>query len=154
MKKVLVVGIGNPLLQDEGLGVHVVNQIEQMDLPLGVEVIDGGTHTYDLVDFFCQGENLIVVDALKAGGEPGTIYRASLDELGLKAEEGATSLHQLHFIEAMHMVNLLGHHPKVIVFGVEPNVIDWGLELTPQVQAKMPKLLDFIEKEIQDMLAD
>ncbi|MGE5405147.1 MAG: hydrogenase maturation protease [Candidatus Saccharibacteria bacterium] len=152
MKKVLVVGIGNPLLQDEGLGVHVAKVMEQMDLPPEVEVIDGGTHTYDLVDFFCQGENLIVVDALQAGGEPGTIYRAPLEQLGLKAEEGTTSLHQMNFIEAMQMVNLLGHHPRVIVFGVEPKTIDWGLELTPELQAKMPKLLDFIQKEIQEML--
>lgn len=152
MKKVLVVGIGNLLLQDEGVGCHAVKRLQQMEWPEEVDFVEAGTGSYDLVDYFCQGENLIVIDALKAGGEPGAIYRAPLDQLGLKSEEGI-SLHQMSFSDAMQMVKLLGYNPRVIVYGIEPHTIDWGLELTPVVEQKMPVLLNFIRQEIEQILA-
>lgn len=153
MIKVMVVGIGNYILQDEGVGVHAVNHLMEMNLPEGVELVDGGTHSYDLVDFFCQAESLIIVDAMQAGGEPGTIYRAPLEELGLKPQEAGISLHEIHFIEAVQMVNLLGYYPSIIVFGVEPEVMDWGMDLSPRVAAKLPRLTELIAQEINNILA-
>ena len=152
MNKLVVVGIGNYILQDEGVGVHAVNCLREMELPEGVEVIDGGTHSYDLVDIFCQYDNLIIVDAIQAGGEPGTMYRAAYEELGLKPQDNCTSVHQMHFIEAVKMVNMLGHYPHIIVFGVEPAVVDWGLELTPRVAEKLPRLTELIIEEINTMM--
>jgi hydrogenase maturation protease len=148
----MVVGIGNYILQDEGVGVHAINRLMEMDFPEGVEIVDGGTHSYDLVDFFCQADNLIIIDAIQAGEEPGTMYRAPLEEMGLKSEENCTSLHQLHFIEAIKMVNLMGYYPRVIVFGVEPQVIDWGLELTPSIAEKLPRLTELVAQEIYSLL--
>ena len=109
LKKIMVVGIGNLLMQDDGVGVHAIRALEELGFPEDVELVDGGTHSYDLVEDFCQAENLIIVDAMQAGGEPGTIYRAPLEELGLKPAENITSLHELHFVEAMDMVKMLGH---------------------------------------------
>ena len=152
MFKVMVVGIGNYILQDEGVGVHAINRLMEMDFPEGVKIVDGGTHSYDLVDFFCQADNLIIIDAIQAGEEPGTMYRAPLEEMGLKSEENCTSLHQLHFIEAIKMVNLMGYYPRVIVFGVEPQVIDWGLELTPSIAEKLPRLTELVAQEIYSLL--
>ena len=152
MFKVMVVGIGNYILQDEGVGVHAINRLMEMDFPEGVEIVDGGTHSYYLVDFFCQADNLIIIDAIQAGEEPGTMYRAPLEEMGLKSEENCTSLHQLHFIEAIKMVNLMGYYPRVIVFGVEPQVIDWGLELTPSIAEKLPRLTELVAQEIYSLL--
>lgn len=152
MNKLVVVGIGNYILQDEGVGVHAVNCLREMELPEGVEVIDGGTHSYDLVDIFCQYDNLIIVDAIQAGGEPGTMYRAAYGELGLRPQDNCTSVHQIHFIEAVKMVNMLGHYPNIIVFGVEPAVVDWGMELTPRVAEKLPRLTELIMEEINTMM--
>lgn len=152
MKRVMVVGIGNPLLTDEGVGVHLVNRLAEKELPPGVRVVDGGTNTYDLVDVFSDADQLIIVDALKAGAEPGAIYRAPLDELGLKPSEGGISLHEINFMEAMHMVRMLGYNPQAVVFGIEPAVIDWGLELSPIIEARMPRLLELVEQEIAAVL--
>jgi hydrogenase maturation protease len=154
LKKIMVVGIGNLLMQDDGVGVHAIRQLEKLGLPEEIGLIDGGTHSYDLVDIFCEANKLIIVDAMQAGGEPGTIYRAPLEELGLKEESNdCISLHQLHFIDAMHMVNLLGHQPQAIVFGVEPAVVDLGLELSPEVTNKMPRLIELIQIEIQNLMS-
>ena len=154
MKDIMVVGIGNLLMQDDGVGVHVIRQLEKLGLPEEIGLIDGGTHSYDLVDIFCEANKLIIVDAMQAGGEPGTIYRAPLEELGLKAEANdCISLHQLHFTDAMHMVNLLGHQPQAIVFGVEPATVDLGLELSPKVAQKLPRLIELIQIEIQNLMS-
>jgi len=152
LKKIMVVGIGNLLMQDEGVGVHAINQLAQMSFPQNVEIIDGGTHSYDLVEFFCQADNLIIIDAMKAGGEPGTIYRAPFDELGLKPDENITSLHEMHFVEAMYLVRLLGYDPEVMVFGVEPQNIGLSLDLTPQVAEKVPRLVELVKEEVERLL--
>ena len=149
----MVVGIGNILLKDEGVGVHVVNELARMELPPEVEVVDGGTHSYDLVDIFSQADHLIIVDALEAGAEPGTIYRVPLEEMGIKPQE-ATSVHQLHFIEAIAMANMLGHHPQVVVFGIQPREIGWGLELTPKVEARVPRVIELIRQEIEKAISN
>ncbi|MGE5379963.1 MAG: hydrogenase maturation protease [Methylocystaceae bacterium] len=149
MKRVKVVGIGNPLLTDEGVGIHAINRLIFMDLPAGIDLVDGGTNTYDLVDVFSDSDYIIIVDALKAGDEPGAIYRASLDDLGLKPSEGSVSLHEINFMEAMHMVRLQGYNPQVVVFGIEPAVIDWGLELSPTLEARMPRLLELVKAELE-----
>ena len=149
----MVVGIGNLILQDEGVGVHAVNLLtESKSLPPEVELVDGGTHTYDLLDLFCEADVIIIIDALQGGGEPGTLYRAPLEDLSLRPQDNCTSLHQLHFIEAVHMVQMLGHNPEIIVYGVEPEVIDWGLELTPKVAAQLPRLTQLIAEEVNAIL--
>ncbi|MCX5781057.1 MAG: hydrogenase maturation protease [Firmicutes bacterium] len=153
MKKIMIVGIGNLLMQDDGVGVHVIRALEQLDLPEGIELVDGGTHSYDLVEYFCEPEILIIVDAMHSGGEPGTIYRAPLEELGLKPVETITCLHEMHFIEAMEMVYMLGFNPRTIVFGIEPAVVGLGLELSPQVAEKLPRLVELIQIEIDNLMS-
>lgn len=151
MKRITVLGIGSLLMKDDGVGVHVIRQLMDMDLPEQVEVVDGGVHSYDLLDFFSQTDICIVVDAMQAGGKPGTIYRAPLDELGLKPNADIHSLHELSFAEAMHMVRLMGYDPEVIVYGIEPEIVDLGLELSEAVAAEVPRVVELIWQEISNM---
>lgn len=148
MKKIKVVGIGNSIMQDDGIGVHVINKMAEMDFPSNIEFVDAGVNSYDMVDIFCQADSLIIVDAMHTGGEPGTIYRAPLDELGLKSIDSIASLHEMHFIEAINMVRLLGANPEVIVYGIEPQTVSLGLELTPLIADKVPRLMELIQEEL------
>ncbi len=152
MSKVMVVGIGNLIMQDDGVGVHAIRALEELGFSDDVELIDGGTHSYDLIEEFCRAKNLIIVDAMHAGGDPGTIYRAPLDELGLEPAEDITSLHELHFVEAMKMTRMLGYNPPTIVFGIEPALIAVSMDLSPQVAAKFPRLVELIHQEILKIL--
>lgn len=145
-------GVGNLLMQDDGIGVHLVRYLEEQGVPEGIELIDGGTHSYDLLDIFAEFDVIIVVDAIQAGGEPGTIYRAPLDELGLQPNDSATSLHDLNFVEAVNMLRLMGHNPQFIIYGVQPKEMDLNLELSPEVAAKVPRLAELIQEEIQRIL--
>lgn len=153
MKRISVVGVGNPLMRDDGIGIHAVKYLEERGVPKGIELIDGGTHSYDLLDYFAEADVVIVIDAIQAGGEPGTIYRAPLDELDLKPNrDTATSLHDINFVEAVHMLRLMGHDPEFIVFGVQPKEMYLDLELSPEVGAKLPRLAELIQEEIQRII--
>ena len=152
LKKIMVVGIGNLIMQDDGAGVHVVNCLSEMDIPAEVELIDGGTYSYDLVDFFCQGDIIIVIDAMQAGGEPGTIYRAPLEQLGLQFDSAMTSVHDLGFVQAARHVNMLGHYPQILVYGIEPENLGLGLELSPEIAGKVPKMAELIKDDIDRLL--
>lgn len=139
MGRRIILGVGNLLLRDEGVGVHVVKHLQEKGVPEGIEVIDGGTLGFDLLGLFEGTEKVVVVDALKGGGEPGTVYRVRPKDL--KGEEARSlSLHQVDLLEVMEMARLLGYEAEVVIIGVEPKEISWGMELSPEVAAKVEKV--------------
>jgi len=153
VKRIMVMGIGNVLMQDDGVGVHVIRKLEELDLPPHVELVDAGTHSYDLLDYLYKADVCIVVDAMHAGGKPGTVYRAPLEELGMEPNPNIQSLHEISFAEAIYMLKLEGYNPQVLIYGVEPQTVDLGLELTPVVAEQVPFILERIQQDIQEMLS-
>lgn len=148
-KPILILGIGNILLKDEGIGVHVVNKLKDMPLPNDIEVMDGGTVGIDLL-FYIEGrQKVIVVDTVKAGEAPGTIYRFTDRDLGLKKEFLRTA-HGIDFSDVVNTSRMLGTKPEEIVFiGVEPADISEGLEPTPLIAKRIPGIIELVMKEIE-----
>jgi hydrogenase maturation protease len=147
-KKTVIIGIGNLILKDEGIGVHVVRELEDRELPPGVELIDGGTATMELLPMIREAERIIVIDAMRAGGEPGTIYRVSPEDL--VCETGRPlSLHQIGLLEVLGMAKQLGGHVEVAIIGVEPKEISYGMELSPEVEATVPKVINAVFEELR-----
>jgi hydrogenase maturation protease len=143
----VVVGVGNLLLKDEGVGIHAVQRLQEMDLPPDVELIDGGTSP-DLIAYIKAGDKLIIVDAAKAGGEPGTIYRFLPDDLATDAGTLA-SAHELGVDLNLKLMSLMGNEPReIVIIGIEPKEIDWGTELTPELEQKKPEIVKVILREI------
>jgi hydrogenase maturation protease len=149
-KKVIILGVGNLILKDEGVGVHAVKEIENRGLPEGVEAIDGGTATMDLLSVIHESEKIIVIDALSSGGEPGTIYRCFPEDL-MDADERPLSLHQVELLDVLLMARQLGGNAHVVIIGVEPKEISYGMELTPKVKAAVPKVIQAVFKELEGM---
>jgi len=87
----VILGVGNLLLSDEGVGVHVANKLMEMDLPAGVEVIEGGTDGFRLMNVVTGADRLIVVDAVKGESPPGSIYRFDINDVPSSPEKSATS---------------------------------------------------------------
>lgn len=146
--RVIVLGMGNLLLQDEGVGIHVVRALQESPaLPKdGLEVIDGGTSPDVLLGL--SGRKLIIVDAVKGGGEPGSVYRFTPEQIAVEGKM-ATSLHQLGLMDALILREQLRDRPQeVVIIGVEPGVIDWGLELSPAVREKLPRIVEVMLEEI------
>ncbi len=145
---VLVLGVGNILLRDEGVGVRVVEALQQVTLPDGVEVLDGGTASMALLDCLSDRGRVIVIDAVKGNHHPGTIYRFSPTDVGIHREI-TTSLHQLDLLDALAQLEFLGCAPRdVVLYGIEPKEVSLGLELTPEVKAALPRVIELVLSEL------
>ncbi len=144
--KTLVVGMGNLLYRDAGVGVHVVQEMERMALPSHIELLDIGTSTMDLISYLNGVEKMIVIDAMKAGGPPGSVYRCKPEDL-LPKEEGPISLHEIGLLETLPMAKKMGMEIDTVVIGVEPEILDWGMELSETVKMKIPALIEAVVKE-------
>ena len=148
--RIVILGVGNLLLRDEGVGVHLIQKLKQTEIGEGVEIIDGGT---SLLDFVPQAEDvskLIIVDAIKLGGKPGTTYKICVDDSLLKGAKGMTSLHQLGVVETLAIAQKMGKLPHTVIIGIEPKEISYGLELSPEIDREMGKMVNLILEEVRD----
>jgi hydrogenase maturation protease len=149
--RILVAGLGNFLLRDDGVGVHAVRQFEQ---PSGDEyqAVDVGCAVLDALHLFEWAEKILLIDAMKAGGLPGTVYKVNAIE---DLETGAVplSLHDLSVVQALKMVNK-DHHPEITILGVEPEIIDYGLDLSRPVQAALPHILRAGQEIVLDWIKE
>ncbi|MDR9755879.1 MAG: hydrogenase maturation protease [Thermacetogeniaceae bacterium] len=149
MGKKVVLGIGNLLMKDDGVGVHVVKALEKCRLPADVELVDGGTAGCDLLPFMTGAEKIIIIDALKGGGPPGAVYRLRPEDCGKQPINCTITLHDLGILTVLNDLALLeGKTPPCVIIGVEPGEIDWGMELTPEVAAVLPRVLELVQKEL------
>jgi hydrogenase maturation protease len=155
---VLVLGLGNILLRDEGVGVHVVRALEQASLPPEMELCDGATAGLDLLDVLADRRKVVVIDALGGDSSPGTVLRLSGADLTAGTETdrragpsaAAVSLHELGFVEALWLARRLGlAPPDVVVIGVRPYDIGWGLELSPEMARLAPRLVELVLAELE-----
>lgn len=149
--KTLVLGIGNILLRDEGIGVRIVEALKTMPLPSNVELVDGGTAGADLIDLLAERQNVIIIDAVQSDTPPGTILKITPQNL-LEPRDNALSLHDLDIPQTLAMTRLLGCAPKrVIIFGIVPECNDPGMELTPTLESLVPRIADLVGEQIQNL---
>jgi len=150
VQDVLILGIGNILLKDEGVGVHVVRKLKEFHLPDNVEVIDGGTAGLDLTDFIADRKKVIIIDTVKAGEKPGTIYRLTEKNLDIKPK-AVMSFHEIDFLHALYLSEVLGNKPEeTIVIGIEPKDMNDGIELSPEIEERIPKIIEVVMKELKN----
>jgi hydrogenase maturation protease len=155
MKRLLVLGVGNLLLTDDGAGVHAVTELdgEQEWDREKVDFMDGATFTQDIFYVFQKYERVLVLDTVKGDREPGTVYRFTEDNLRDNYEQ-RLSLHDIDLLDSLKMAELLGNKPEIMVIGIEPLTIsEWSMELSEPVKAAYPKFLEAARREIRALLA-
>ena len=151
MPDTLVLGIGNILLQDEGLGIHALERLTQdYVLPPGVRGMDGGVMGLDLLPYLEESAALLLIDAVQTGQPPGTLIRLEGEAipatLALKM-----SMHQAGLQELLATSQLQGTLPsKVVLWGMEPANIDWGLGLSAPVVAGLDALVRAVVRELRE----
>jgi hydrogenase maturation protease len=147
---ILILGVGNILMGDDGVGVRTVEAIMQIDLPDYVEVIDGGTASIDIQEFLRNRDKIIIIDAVRGGGErPGTVYRFTPGDIRVK-KPVYTSLHQVGLLESLAILEYSGECPRSItIYGIEVEKPDWSLELSPEIAAVIPRLIEKILDDIK-----
>ncbi len=151
---VVVAGVGNLLLSDEGLGVHVARALlaHPGELPAGTQVVELGTSLLDASPEVAGCARLIVVDAIRRGGEPGAVYRFELNPRRLRdrARPGPLSLHDWGVFDSLAAMAAMGRLPRrVTLLGAEPASLEPGLELTPAVAAAADRLRAMILDEVR-----
>ena len=131
-----IIGVGNLLCSDEGVGVHIARRLLQTTLPSGIEVLDGGTEGFGLMDAIVGLERLVLVDCVKGGQAPGTIY--CFDWADLPENPGTkTSIHQTTVGDVLRHVALIADLPRTTIIGVEPERLQLGLELSRPVAQQL-----------------
>ncbi len=147
---ILVLGIGNILLTDEGVGVHTIAYLRRRyRFSANVTLMDGGTLGLALLDPVRQADVVIVVDAMRNGHPPGTMY--GMDDEELQANlTGKTSLHQMGILELLTIAGLTGSRPRFRIVGIEPRDIEsWATELSAGVARRLPQLARLVLQEVR-----
>ena len=145
--RVVIIGVGNLLMRDEGIGIHAVQALQEMELPDNIDIVDGGTSP-DIVAYTRAGNKVIIIDSAKAGGEPGAVYRFMPEDLEDDSSE-ILSAHEMGVPQNLRLMALSGNEPsEVIIIGIEPKEIDLGTELSPELETKLPDIIRVVLGEI------
>lgn len=146
-RTVRIIGVGNPLMGDDGIGIAAVERLAARPLPPGVEAIDGGTGGITLLGLMEGADAVVLVDAVCAGRPPGAVLR--LEAAGIGAGVCGLTLHAAGLAEVFALGREMGMlPPRVVLFGVEPQTIAPGLGLSPAASAALEPLLGAILAEI------
>lgn len=145
---ILVMGAGNILLRDEGLGVRAVERLAARHGNPGVEFLDAGTQGLELLPRLEGLASLILVDAVRSGHEPGRIVRLEGDAVPA-ALAVKLSVHQVGLQDLLAAARLSDClPPRVVLWGMEPEILDWGLDLSPAIAANLEALVQCIQDEL------
>jgi len=146
----LVLGLGNTIMTDDGFGVRVVETLSSRFRFLGdVRLLDGGTLGLDLLPHLEDTERLLIIDALQMQSPPGQVFRLTGEEVP-RAFASKLSVHQMGVQDLLAVSELMGHlPPELVVWGVQPESIEMGTELTPTVAAALEPVIAGVVKELQ-----
>lgn len=149
MAETLVLGLGNLILRDEGLGVQACERLlARYELPAGVDVLDGGTLGLHLLPALEGVRNLLILDAVRADEPPGALIRLEGEAIPA-ALAHKVSMHQFGLAELLAVGGLLGEVPRrIVLWGMVPALIEPGLELTDLVSARLDALVDAAAGEL------
>jgi hydrogenase maturation protease len=147
---VLILGLGNPLQADDGVGCRLVEALEGRKLPPGVEVMDAGTPGVGLINLLEGRQRAIIVDAAEMGRPAGEVVRFRPEDVVLTGSTERFSLHRTAVADALALARALNLSlPEIVFFGVQPGLIGWRDELSPEVAAAIPRLVDAILVEVK-----
>lgn len=148
-RTVVVMGVGNLLLTDDGFGVHVINALKETVLPDNITLIDAGVVSHRFIPLFHEIDVLIVIDAVEAGDKPGSLFRFSPEELQFKSGH-KSSLHQLSLIDVLQMTELTGKKPETVILAVQPkDISSWSVHLSDEIQAVIPRVKELVVEELK-----
>lgn len=146
--RLLVLGLGNILCSDDGLGVVAVASLRRRyEIPSDVEVLDGGTLGLALLSHISERDDVILVDAICADGPPGSLVRLEGDEVA-PAVRDRLSVHQVGVADLLDALRLLGAYPRrLVLVGLVPETLELQVARSPAVEARIPQLVDRVVEE-------
>ena len=149
--KIVVIGIGNLLLMDEGIGVHTINELEKHDLPESIEIYDGGTGGFKLIDLMHGAARVIFIDAVETGKAPGSVTIFSAEEVHSLYNKKKYSLHDTDLMEIIKMTELLDDPPIIEIVGIQPKIINYGTTLSNELAGSMSNIMNTVLRRIEEV---
>ena len=140
--RLLIVGLGNVLMGDDGVGVHAVRALLEEPIA-GVTAVEVGTAVFDALHLFEECDVVLALDAIQAGEEPGAVYQLVPDDAAARAP--GSSMHELGVRDALAMLPS-EKRPRLVVLGVEPHTIACGMELSARIEAILPAFLETVRE--------
>lgn len=149
-KNILVLGIGNILLTDEGTGIHVIRELESLDLSENIELLEGGTAALDLIHYLRGWDKIVVIDCINIQDTPGSIYRLIPEDLEEANCCNHSSMHQVGLIEMIKLSRLSGNKAEIVIIGIVPEIYgEYRLKLSPTLENLLPEIVKLVIKETQ-----
>jgi hydrogenase maturation protease len=138
----VVIGIGNPLMGDDGIGLAALQRIQAWEFEPFVERVDGGTWGMNLLQFIEEARRLLVLDAIEAGLDPGALVTLEGDEIP-RFLSTKLSPHQIDLREVLALAELRGTLPEeVVAIGIQPGRVEMSESLSPEVEARLDDLVE------------
>ena len=137
-------------MKDDGIGAHIVNELEKLRLPEWVKVLDAGTKGLGLADLMRQAPKVVFVDAVDMGKEPGTVKRFTpqgIKEVNVKVK---FSLHEVGLPQVLSLASNLGVCPEVVIFGIQPKDIGRGIGLSQELKRAVPNIVESVLREVDN----
>jgi hydrogenase maturation protease len=146
----LVLGVGNVLLKDEGVGIHALEELRRRFVfGADVELLDGGTAGVELLRYLDGKDHVVVMDAIAGGQPPGTVVRVEGEDVPRRFHI-RISPHQIGLSDVLATALITDSMPgEMVLFGIEPKDMTTGLELTPEIEAGLDKLVGVVVDELR-----
>jgi hydrogenase maturation protease len=153
--KTLICGFGNSLRRDDGLGAYVIDQLAEQELPDYITLRDFGTSGFRAALEMGDYDRVIVIDAIRAGGKPGTLYRMVLNHENIVSNNlpgsFVISMHEVGLEKALATASLSARFPKeIVILGCEPCDVSFGLTQSKIVKGAVRRLLELVLSEIEE----
>jgi len=147
VSKTLILGVGNTMRHDDGVGVEVIKLLQQEQLP-NIDLQDGGTDGLGLIDIIKQYHKAIIIDAVNMQMSPGSIKSFDSQEAKIKIKNDALSTHGFGLAEVLRLLEQLGCDTQIKIIGVQPQDISFGEGLTEVVAAKLPYIVKLVKNRL------
>ena len=149
-KNIIIVGVGNRLLGDEGVGLHIIDNLSKIPMPSHVNIIDCGCDLLSLTAYLNKPQKIVIIDAIRAGGKPGEIYRFDYNKLPTTKGE-TQSGHQIGTIDVLRLLKSV--YPvmadsEIILIGVEPKMLELSTDLSQEVRGSIADVTRLVIEEI------
>ena len=146
-RKIVILGVGNLLMSDDGVGVHAAMSLAR-NPPRETEVVDAGTDVLSALPFLEEATHALIIDAVRAGGAPGNVF--CLSERELSRRIGTPTAHAVNLLASRHLLPPGAHWPEILVLGIEPERLEYGMTLSSTVAEALPQ----IERRCREIVSD
>ncbi|MBD3224400.1 MAG: hydrogenase maturation protease [Caldithrix sp.] len=142
-----VIGLGNELRGDDGIGPHIIKKLNDIDRTVPLQLVNAGSDAFIILDYLRSKERMLLIDCANVNKKPGTVSLIDLNETTLAQLDQLISLHGFGFAEMYRMAQSLGQVAPCKVIAVQPKTIEFGQELSPEVQQAVPHIIKLVIEE-------